>query len=122
MWHRDNYRGAHSAHHHAHLRPDIRCTFAAMRQCDAWYGRDTPRADQCRAGARDAHLLDAPTPTSWWSTWWQPWRWVHDHHGTNPPSSRGGDAYRAGRDATLRHCPVRFDDAATWHTHHGVYT
>lgn len=40
------------------LRPHIRCTFSAMRQCDATFGRETRAADECRAGARDAHLLD----------------------------------------------------------------
>jgi hypothetical protein len=39
-------------------RPDIRCTFAAMRRCDATFGSGTDAATECRAGARDGHLLD----------------------------------------------------------------
>ena len=40
------------------VRPDIRCTFAAMRRCDATFGAGTENATDCRAGARDGHLLD----------------------------------------------------------------
>ena len=55
-----------------------------MRQCDALFGRDTQHAEECREGARDAHLLDY--------TFGRP------------------EAYTAGRTATLA-CPPTFDDA-----------
>lgn len=40
------------------VRPDITCTFASMRRCDAIFGQGTRSAEDCRQGARDAHLLD----------------------------------------------------------------
>ena len=67
-----------------HSRPDIRCTFSAMRQCDALFGRGSSRADECRAGARDAHLLD---------------------YGFGR-----GEAYGVGRSATLT-CPPAWDES-----------
>ena len=66
------------------IRPDIRCTFSAMRQCDASFGRETKAADECRDGARDAHLLDYSLGRS--------------------------EAYRFGRTATLV-CPPSYDEA-----------
>lgn len=65
------------------LRPDIRCTFSAMRQCDAVFGRGTTNADECRSGARDAHLLDYAFGRT--------------------------EAYRFGRTATLT-CPPSYDE------------
>lgn len=78
------------------VRPHIRCTFSAMRQCDATFGPGTTHADECRAGARDAHLLDYAFGRS--------------------------EAYRLGRSATLV-CPPSYDEAhahptlryAAWH-------
>ena len=66
------------------MRPDIRCTFSAMRQCDAVFGKETKAADECRDGARDAHLLDYSFGRS--------------------------EAYRLGRTATLV-CPPSYDEA-----------
>ena len=66
------------------VRPHIQCTFAAMRHCDAVFGRETRHADECRQGARDAHLLDY--------------------------SFGHSEAYRLGRSATLV-CPPSYDEA-----------
>ena len=37
--------------------PDINCTFQVMSRCNQEYGAEAPEADECRRGARDAHLL-----------------------------------------------------------------
>ena len=83
-----------SAYRVASVRPDIRCTFAAMRQCDALFGHGTHHADECRAGARDAHLLDYAFGRS--------------------------EAYRAGRTATLV-CPPSFDEAYPYTRRHHAH-
>lgn len=69
---------------YSHDRPDIRCTFSAMRQCDAIFGAGTTHAEECREGCRDAHL--------------------HDY------SFGRSEAYRIGRSTTLS-CPPSFDEA-----------
>lgn len=88
MWYHDP-----TPSYHAHARPNIRCAFAAMRGCDAAFGRNTARAASCREGARDAHLLDVGIPK------------VH------------ADAYHHGRVATLTSCPIVWDDLADVHHH-----
>ena len=72
------------------IRPNIRCAFSAMRQCDATFGEGTTHADECRAGARDAHLLDYAFGRS--------------------------EAYRFGRSATLT-CPPSWDEAYAYPTY-----
>ena len=64
-------------------RPDVRCTFSAMRLCDASF--DAARdAEACRAGARDAHLD------------------YHDYYGSAPLLH--SHAYAVGRLAATQ-CP-----------------
>ena len=65
-------------------RPDVRCAFAAMRRCDAVFGEGTQRADECRSGARDAHLLDYT-------------------------AERRTETYLYGQSTTLTTCPPTYD-------------
>ena len=72
----------------AAVRPDIACTFSAMRRCDGVFGNGATEADVCREGARDAHLLD------------------HTHvHASHPTH---GSAYVAGQSYALA-CPPSLD-------------
>lgn len=64
------------------IRPHIGCTFASMRACDRTFGEGSEASEQCREGARDAHLLDF--------------------------SFGRGEAYHAGRSFTLS-CPPSLD-------------
>ena len=64
------------------VRPSVGCTFRVMESCDRRF-RDEDADDDCREGARDAHLLHAPRAA------------------THP------DAYRSGfYGATM--CPAQF--------------
>ncbi len=78
-----HYYGACGGHA---LRPDVGCTFGAMRTCDATFGNGSLEAQRCREGARDAHLLD--------------YTFVRDRAG----------AYATGRSLALT-CPPSVDES-----------
>ena len=68
-------------------RPDVGCTFGAMRACDATFGQGSLSAERCRHGARDAHLLDYTVTAA-------------------------GEAYSTGRALALT-CPPSIDESWT---------